>query len=151
MVKTHFYLRFALILITPEFIQSLPPVCAYLLSCRGAKHKFLTKKHRKTSNFRQKSSKPNLQTPYLQQGAFLPSVRASLNHSTTPCLRDSTMLMLAFGRNAIYLVRDALHTKSLSVFLTSVRTSFNHSTTSCFRDCLFLMPVCGILQITASK
>jgi hypothetical protein len=34
--------------------------------------------------------------------AFLPSVRASLNHSTTSCLRDCTMLLLAYGRNARY-------------------------------------------------
>jgi hypothetical protein len=33
--------------------------------------------------------------------AFLSSVRSSLNHFTTPCLRDSLMLMLASGRNAI--------------------------------------------------
>ena len=31
---------------------------------------------------------------------FLPAVRTGLNHSTTSCLRDCSMLLLAFGRNA---------------------------------------------------
>jgi len=31
----------------------------------------------------------------------LPSVHVGLNHFTTPCLRDCTMLMLASGINAL--------------------------------------------------
>jgi len=33
--------------------------------------------------------------------AFLPSVRTGFNHSATSCLRECSMLMLAYGRNAI--------------------------------------------------
>ena len=36
--------------------------------------------------------------------AFLPAVRASFNHSAASRLREGTMLMLAFGKNAIYIV-----------------------------------------------
>ncbi len=55
--------------------------------------------------------------------AFLPAVHTGFNHFTASRLRDCMMLMLAFGRNAIY--PSILSSTHLLIHTSKIRVIFD--------------------------